>query len=274
VNDDQPFESTIEPASTPEPRSTRRRPPRIKRKKRIPTATLYGLIFAALIGLAVLVQFGVHVARTDPRDSRAIAERELEVNTLQPGEHVYRMVSVFKRPAISYFRATRGLLVLTDKRLLYLGLEPRDLLAAPDLPPTFEEREFPLDTTVTVTNGRTFFGLARAIVIRTPNETLRLGVPSSVWSSAEVMIIAMQVRHDKAVAFSARQREFLAKAEAQRKAAEEARRKAKYYTVRRGDAIGSIATQWNTTTDRLRAWNKLPDNRIRIGQVLLVRPAL
>ena len=93
------------------------------------------------------------MARTDPRDSRAIAEREFQVNSIQPGERVHRQVSVFKRPAIDYFRATRGLLVLTDRRLLYLGLEPRDLLAAPDLPPTFEERDFPLDTSVRVTSG-------------------------------------------------------------------------------------------------------------------------
>ena len=170
-----PADSEV-PAAQP----TRRRPPRIKKRRRIPAATLYVIVFAVLIGVAILVQFGVHMARTDPRDSRTIAERELRLNTLQPGEHIIRMVSVFKRPAISYFRATRGLLVLTDKRLLYLGLEPRDLLAAPDLPPTFEERDFPIDTTVQVSAGRTFFGLAKAVVIHTPNETLRLGVPSDV----------------------------------------------------------------------------------------------
>jgi hypothetical protein len=237
-------------------------------------ATLYSLLFAIAIAVAVLAQFAVHMARTDPRDSRAIAERELEVNTLQPGERVYRMVSVFKRPAIDYFRATRGLLVLTSKRLLYLGVEPRDLLAAPDLPPTFEERDFPLDTTVRVSAGRTFFGIARAIVITTPDETLRLGVPSTAWPRADIMIVAMDVRHDRAIVASADQRKFLAKAEAQRKAAEAERRKAKFYTVRRGDAIGSIATQWNTTSDRLRGWNHLPNNNIRVGQVLMVRPAI
>jgi hypothetical protein len=86
-----------------------------------------------IIALAVLVQFAIHTVRTDPRDSRAIALRELQVNTLEPGERVLRMVSVFKRPAISYFRATRGVLALTNKRLLYIGVEPRDLLAAPDV---------------------------------------------------------------------------------------------------------------------------------------------
>lgn len=250
------------------------RPGRIKKKRRVQPGTFYALIFALLIALAILVQFAVHMARTDPRDTRTIAERELQVNTLQPGEKVYRTVSVFKRPAISYFRATRGILVLTSKRLLYLGLEPRDLLAAPDLPPTFEERDFPLDTTIHVSAGRTFFGIAKAVVIRTPNETLRLGVPSGAWPQANIMITAMAVRRDKAVAASAAQRKFLAQAEAQRLAAEAERHKPKFYTVRRGDAIGSIATQWNTTPDKLRAWNHLPDNRIRVGQVLMVRPAL
>ncbi|HEY4304329.1 MAG TPA: LysM peptidoglycan-binding domain-containing protein [Gemmatimonadaceae bacterium] len=252
----------------------RRRPPRIKKRKRIPAATLYVIVFAVLITVAILIQFGVHMARTDPRDSRTIAERELKVNTLQPGEHVIRMVSVFKRPAISYFRATRGLLALTDKRLVYLGLEPRDLLAAPDLPPTFEERDFAIDTTVKVSAGRTFFGLAKAVVINTPNESLRLGVPSDVWPSANVMVISLDARRHNAVIASAKQKAYLDKAEEQRIAAEAARRKAKFYVVRKGDAIGSIATMWNTTTDRLRDWNRLPNNNIRIGQTLMVRPAL
>jgi hypothetical protein len=237
-------------------------------------AAMYTLVFVALVAVAIVAQLIVHMARTDPRDSRAIAERELRLNTLQPGERVFRMVSVFKRPAIDYFRATRGLLVLTDKRLLYLGLEPRDLLAAPDLPPTFEERDFPLDTLVHVSSGRTFFGIAKAVVITTPNEQLKLGVPSAAWPQADLIVVGMKVRHDRAVAQRAQQRALLAKAEAQRREAEAARRKAKFYTVRRGDALGSIATIWNTTPDKLQAWNHLPGNKIRVGQTLMVRPAL
>jgi hypothetical protein len=237
-------------------------------------AAMYTLVFVALVAVAIVVQLIVHMARTDPRDSRAIAERELRLNTLQPGERVFRMVSVFKRPAIDYFRATRGLLVLTDKRLLYLGLEPRDLLAAPDLPPTFEERDFPLDTLVHVSSGRTFFGIAKAVVITTPNEQLKLGVPSAAWPQADLIVVGMAVRHDRAVQQRAQQRALLAKAETQRREAEAARRKAKFYTVRRGDALGSIATIWNTTPDKLQEWNHLSGNKIRVGQTLMVRPAL
>jgi uncharacterized protein (UPF0548 family) len=256
-------------------RAADRRGRRVRRRNRGPTrATLYAMLIVGVIALAVLVQFAVHTVRTDPRDSRAIALRELQVNTLEPGERVFRMVSVFKRPAISYFRATRGLLAVTNKRLLYIGVEPRDLLAAPDLPPTFEERDFALDTMVHVTPGRTFFGIARAIVITTPNEKIKLGVPSAAWPDAKLLVVAMDARRQRALALSLQQKELFARAQAARKAAEESRRKAKYYTVRRGDALGSIATIWNTTTDKLREWNKLPDNKIRVGQTILVRPAL
>ena len=148
----------------------------------------------------------------------------MPLNTLQPGERVIRSVSVFKRPAIDYFRATRGLLVLTNRRLLYLGLEPRDLLAAPDLPPTFDERDFPLDTSVHVSGGRTFFGIANAIVIETPNETLKLGVASNARPQADLMMISMDARRRIAVERSARQRELLQLAETERREVERTRR--------------------------------------------------
>src|SRR5439155_17489365 len=82
-----------------------KRPPRAARP-----AILYGVLFTVLVVLAIGVEFVVHGVRAEPRDVRAIAERELTINTLQPGEAVYRVVPVFKRPAIDYFRATHGLL--------------------------------------------------------------------------------------------------------------------------------------------------------------------
>jgi len=256
------------------PAVPRRRPPRRRpRRRRIQPGTLYAAAFIGLVLLAVAIQFVFHMARTEPRDARAIAERELQVNTLAPGEQVLRMVSVFRRPAVDYFRATRGLLVLTNRRLVYLGLQPRDMLASADLPPTFEEREFPIDTLVQLTPGRTLFGLAKAINLKTPRENLKLGVTSSSWPSASVLIVSMEARHQRVVTESKRQKQLLSQFEVRAKAAEAARRKPKVVTVGRGDALGNIATRWNTTPERLRLWNKLPDNRIRIGQQLIVKPA-
>jgi hypothetical protein len=245
-----------------------------KRKRRMQPAARYSLLAAAILVLAILGEFVVHMVRAEPRDTRAIAERELRLNTLEPGERVIRSVSIFKRPAIEYFRATRGLIALTDRRLIYLGLEPRDLLAAPDLPPTFEERDFPLDTMVHVSSGRTFFGIAHAIIISTPNETIKLGVPSAARAGADVLVLSMNARRATAIAHSAEQRQLLKQAQAQRREVEKSRRLAKYYVVRRGDALGGIATIWNTTPDKLRAWNSLSSNNIRAGQRLMVKPAV
>ena len=72
-------------------RAADRRGRRVRRRNRGPTrATLYVMVIVGVIALAILVQFAVHMARTDPRDSRAIAMRELQVNSLQPGERVFR----------------------------------------------------------------------------------------------------------------------------------------------------------------------------------------
>jgi LysM repeat protein len=42
--------------------------------------------------------------------------------------------------------------------------------------------------------------------------------------------------------------------------------------VRRGDALSTVATRWNTDPETLRAWNDLPSNKIRVGQKLIVKP--
>src|SRR5215467_6516757 len=206
-----------------------------RRPSRAARYTTRALILLTAIAIVALV---VRADRANPRDANAIADRELRINTLQPGEQVHRVVPVFKRPAISYFRATRGLLALTDRRLVYLGVEPREILAAPDLPPTFEQREFPLDTSVHVSSGRTMFGLAKAIVITTPKDQIRLGVPSSASPQANLLVAAMATRRDRAVAQAAVRGSEMREIEKARQAVETQRRKAKYYVVRRGDALG------------------------------------
>jgi transposase-like protein len=49
-------------------------------------------------------------------------------------------------------------------------------------------------------------------------------------------------------------------------------RRAWYHTVRPGDAVSSIASTYGTVPDSIRAWNRLPNDRIRIGETLLVKP--
>ncbi len=264
------FEAPELASSTPVVRKKRLRLKR--RRRRMRPAARYTLIGAAVVIIGLLVQFAIHTYRTEPRNTSAIAERELRLNTLVDGERVVRMVAVFQRPWIDYFRATRGLLVLTDRRLLFLGLEPRDLLASGDSPPTFTEHDFQVDTAVQLRPGRTFFGIAKALVVDTPDGNYRFGVPSQAWGKASLMLHSIAARHERLVAIGVKQANVRAGIDAQRKLAQQEAAKAKYYTVKRGDALASVAARWNTTADRLREWNNLPGNKIRIGQTLLVKP--
>jgi hypothetical protein len=268
------MEGSLEnPELAPPTPAVRKKKLRLKRRRRrMRPAVRYTLIAAAVVIVGLVVQFAVHTYRTEPRNTSAIAERELRLNTLAEGERVIRMVAVFQRPWIDYFRATRGLLVLTDRRLLFLGLEPRDLLASGDSPPTFTEHDFQVDTAVQLRPGRTFFGIAKALVVDTPDGNYRFGVPSQAWGKASLMLHSLAARHERLVAIGVKQATERARLEAQRKVAQQEAAKPKFYTVKRGDALSSIAARWNTTADRLREWNNLPGNKIRVGQALLVKP--
>src|SRR5690349_14909333 len=243
-----------------------------RRRRRMRPVLRYTIVGGAVVVLGVLAQFAVHTYRTEPRNTNAIAARELQLNTLAEGERVIRTVPVFQRPWIDYFRATRGLLVLTDRRLLFLGLEPRDLLGSGDSPPTFTEHDFPVDTVVQLHPGRTFFGIAKAVVVDTPEGTYRYGVPSQAWGKASLLLHSITARHERLFAIGERQAKQRAVIDAQRKIAQAQAEKPKFYAVKRGDALSTIAARWNTTPDQLRAWNNLEGNKIRIGQSLLVKP--
>jgi hypothetical protein len=267
------MESSFTSPDLAPPPTARKKKLRLKRRRRrMRPALRYTVIGGAIIGLGLLAQFAIHTYRTEPRNTSAIAERELRLNTLGDGERVIRMVAVFQRPWIDYFRATRGLLVLTDRRLLFLGLEPRDLLGNGDSPPTFTEHDFQVDTVVQLRPGRTFFGIAKAVVVDTPEGSYRFGVPSQVWGKASLLLHSLAARHERIFAMGERQAKQRAVIESQRKLALGQAAKAKYYTVKRGDAISSIAARWNTTPDHLRQWNNISGNKIRIGQSLLVKP--
>jgi LysM repeat protein len=250
------------------------RPQSRSRFKRMSPAAKYAAVLFSVALLVVIVQLVLHSMRTEPRDSRMIADRELAVNVVEPGEQIQQVVSVVRRLPVDYFRATRGILALTNKRVVFLGLRPRDMLAPSDAPPSFEQQDFPLDTAVSVKTGRVMAWLAKGIIVDTPDETIRLAVPSTAWPDAQKLASRMTTSRDAALATAKRQEELRKVANDDWKRAVEAWKKPQYYTVRRGDAIGSIATMWNTTTEKLQQLNNMPGIGIRVGQTLLVREAM
>jgi hypothetical protein len=261
-------------------------PRRNRRKRRRAPYPVWIKYVLTCVGLAIVVtlaQIGIHTYRADPRDSRVFAERELRLTALRPNEHVVAEVSVWQRPLIDYFRATRGILVVTDAppdkthpvggRLLYLGLQPRDPLSPPDAPPTFDQREWPIDTLVSVTPTRTFFFVANALAIAAPREPkLVVGFPAGASEDADALRSAIAKKYATLRAVGWQRREERRARDRARLVQEYEGRRAWYHTVKRGDALSSVATLYGATPDQVRQWNGLVGDRIRIGQKLLVKP--
>ena len=174
-------------------------PRRNRRRRRRSHYPIWFKYLGWCVGLAALVtvgQIAYHAMRSDPRDATVFALRQLRSSELRPNEKLRSAVNVWQRPAIDYFRATRGILVLTDApgdslkpdggRLIYLGLQPRDPLSPPDAPPTFDVREWPVDTLVEVRPTRTLFMLARALrIIALGEQRITLGMSSSALKDAD-----------------------------------------------------------------------------------------
>ena len=218
-----------------------------------------------LVVVLLAVGLAVHVYRTEPRPARQLVERELRGGIVAPDERLDRIATVFRRRPSDYFRATRGILALTDKRIVYVGVAPRDILGPNESPPAFESRDFGLDTTTTVAAGHALLGASHAIVIRQDGERNAFGVGDSDWADAVAIIAAVHAHQEAQRAAAARNRRA-------HEVADSIARAPQWHVVARGEALSTIATMYNSTPEKLRALNSLTSDRIRVGQRLLVKP--
>jgi hypothetical protein len=231
----------------------------------------YALAAFGFALLVIFVQLMLYLRRAEPRDARAQVERELRTNTMQPGERVVRAVSVFRRSGVDYFRQTRGLLVLTDRRLIYLGAPPRDITGISDAPPTFDQRVFPFDTLTRIEPSFALLGFARALRVETPDGTVNLGIPSGSWQKAVLMRQAWDARHRKLYTLGEWAKRVRAARAQLDKDLAEYRKQPVYHIVRPGDAISSIASWYETSPEKIQELNGITGNTIKVGQKLLIR---
>ena len=159
----------------------------------VPNGVWYTLGALGVAVLVVLVQLALYVRRAEPRDSRAIVERELTANVLEPGERLIRTVNVYRRNGADYYRQTRGILALTDRRLIYLGAPPRDITGSSDAPPTFDQRVFRIDTLTRLESSFALLGFSRALVVDSPGDDVKLGIASGQWPKARLMHSAVML---------------------------------------------------------------------------------
>ena len=267
VRDTDPYHTEYF-VTPPELPRFQQRPPAAQRAGRFGRHSTAIIAAALLVVLPLLVLLGtvtLHNVRTEPRQAISLVEREITEGALRPSERALHSLPVYQRSAGDYFRRTRGALVMTPERLVYVGLLPRDVFAAGRDPDIFERAAFPIDTLTTVRPARAILATARAIEIGRDGETITLVVPRESWTLAESLLAAVDERHAAVRAEAARIRAELA-------AAEEAAKRPIFHTVARGEALSTIAARYGITVERIQELNEMTDTRIKVGQSLLVKP--
>lgn len=219
------------------------------------------------VGLVlVLANVGVllFIHRGDAEGSARIANRELEL-MLENGETVDWRAPVMARHWWHYFRVTHGVLAATNRRLVYVGVPPEEMLPREPEPQLLEESSFPFDRPIDIWRGRVFLGTLNGFVIRAPGQMRTFGVATSERARVD-SVLALMARRQKAI----------------RDTEEDERQKALaaafiarlpvYHEVERGEALELLARQYNVSIEQLQEWNNLQTPRIRVGQSLLVKP--
>ena len=225
---------------------------------------LVGGAVALVVGLGV-VGYVFFMRTVDLPEAQAIAERELRSGTLRFGELVERAAHVYIRRSSDYFRGANGVLAATGERLIFIGVAPRGNLDSPDAPPVILEQEFTNDTTLRLVPTRIFFGTTRGVIVEHGGREGRYAATSRHWHELEELAEYVNRQHEaqkQAAARERRLRESVARIVAE----------PLYYTIKRGDAISTIATWFGTTVEDIQRWNNVEGTRIRIGDRLLVKP--
>src|ERR1700681_152740 len=225
------------------------------------------LLFLAvvLIGL-ILFGYFFFMRHVDAPKAWTAADRELQGGMLQYGEKLQRKAKVFMRRPSDYYRGANGMLYATNDRLIFIGVAPGDKFESADAPATILSQEFPNDTLLNMKGSRLYFLTAHGVTVTHP------GVPSGKFAALGNQADALDSLVNYVNATHDAQRTAAAKERRLRQAVTALINQPLYYTVKRGDALFSIARKFEATPEQLQQWNNLGGNRVKIVQHLLVKP--
>ena len=226
--------------------------------------TVIGLIVVS-VGIMVF-GYAVFMRHVDARGAWRSAARELNGGMLRYGERVEKYAKAFQRRPTDYYRASNGLLVATNYRVIFIGIAPSDKLENEDSPQTILQYEFPNDTLLSMRKTRLYFLTARGVRVSHENGAAQAFAATHGDEDAlDSLIDYVNRKLDAQRVEAIRERRI-------RAAVAKLINEPIYYVVRRGDAISSIATRFDTTPEYLKKWNNLTSDRVRIGDRMIVKP--
>lgn len=226
----------------------------------------------ALIGTAIvaagIVAFGYFffMRHADAPKAWKAADREISSGTLRYGEQVESKAKVFQRRASEYYRGSNGILYATSERIIFVGIVPPSNTRSEDSPDVIITTEFPNDTLLTMDLRRLYLLSSHGVKISYPGkqDAVFAAYPDE-GEALDSLVIKVNRRltaMKDTAAMEKRLREAVAKLV----------REPLYYRIRSGDALSVVARKFSTTPEKLREWNKLAGDRVRIGDSLLVKP--
>jgi hypothetical protein len=227
----------------------------------------------ALLGLAVvlvgLLLFGYFffMRHVDAPKAWSAADRELQGGMLHYAEKVEQKAKVFMRRPSDYYRGANGMLYATNDRLIFIGVAPGSKFESEDSPPVILSQEFPNDTLLGMDARRLYFMTAHGVRVSHP------GVPRGEFAAVRGQEANLDSLVDYVNGVHALQRKEAATERRLREGIAALINEPIYYTVKRGDALFSIARKFDTTPEQIQQWNQLEGDLVKIGQKLLVKPA-
>lgn len=225
--------------------------------------TIIGL-FIVVVGIMVF-GYAVFMRHVDARGAWRLAARELNGGMLHYGERVEVFAKAFQRRPTDYYRAANGLLVATNDRIIFVGIAPTDKLENEDAPPTILTYDFPNDTLLSMKGERLYFLTAHGVRIKHPAGGEQIFAASrGDAAKLDSLVDHVNRKLDAQRVEAIRERRIRAAVAALVDAPI-------YYVVKRGDAISSIATRFDTTPEYIKQWNNLPSDKVKIGERLIVK---
>jgi nucleoid-associated protein YgaU len=197
------------------------------------------------------------------RTAREAALQEV-VAQMASTERIVAQAFASQRRWTDMWRESFGVVVATDRRLLYVGAPPTPLLRPRDEGPLeLLVESYRYDGAFTLEPRTIWRGRGRGLVLRTPVAEVDFIVDDRSWNDA--LLVARESAAARGVATRA--------AQAGVEAIRAPLPRAEEYTshlVRRGETLTGLARRYRTSPDVLRQLNRLTDDNIKVGQRLRV----